>query len=186
MPERPKVVAVFGSSQTRPGDGEYESGRWLGRRLVELGFAVATGGYAGTMEAVSEGAAGAGGHVIGVTAPPLFPYRPAANLHVVEEIPCATLGQRMQTLLDMSVASIALPGSIGTAAELLVAWNQNYIAGLAGSTPRLQIVVGTTWRTLVELLGSEAASDTRLVVCCPSVQEAIDHLGGELAKSNLS
>ena len=62
-------VAVFGSSQTEPGSVEWEDARRAGVRLAEEGYPVITGGYGGIMEAVSSGAAGAGGHVIGVTAP---------------------------------------------------------------------------------------------------------------------
>ena len=64
-----EAVAVFGSSQTEPGSLEWEEARRAGTRLGEAGYAVITGGYGGTMEAVSSGAADAGGHVIGVTAP---------------------------------------------------------------------------------------------------------------------
>ena len=39
----------------------------LGELLAQRGHTVLTGGYMGTMEAVSDGAAAAGGHVIGVT-----------------------------------------------------------------------------------------------------------------------
>ncbi|MBS1195807.1 MAG: family Rossman fold protein, partial [Actinobacteria bacterium] len=51
------VIAVFGSSAGRPGDPGYEAARTCGRLLAEAGYAVATGGYAGTMEACSRGAA---------------------------------------------------------------------------------------------------------------------------------
>ena len=54
-------VAVFGSSQTEPGSAEWEDARRAGARLAEEGYAVITGGYGGTMEAVSNGAAEAGG-----------------------------------------------------------------------------------------------------------------------------
>ena len=50
------VVAVFGASVSLPGDQLYEQGVRCGRLLAEAGFGVATGGYAGVMEAVSLGA----------------------------------------------------------------------------------------------------------------------------------
>ena len=51
-----KRVTVFGSSKCSPGDPAYESAYKIGRLLGEFEFSVATGGYQGTMEAISRGA----------------------------------------------------------------------------------------------------------------------------------
>ena len=75
-----KVISVFGSSAPRPGSEAYEWGRRVGRLLAEAGLTVATGGYSGTMTAVSQGAAEAGGHVIGVTSSQIEQFRPLALL----------------------------------------------------------------------------------------------------------
>jgi uncharacterized protein (TIGR00725 family) len=64
---RQRVVAVFGGHAPAPGSADYEMARELGRRLAEAGFIVMSGGYGGTMEAVSRGAREAGGLAIGVT-----------------------------------------------------------------------------------------------------------------------
>lgn len=60
-------IAVFGGSQPKEGDPAYAEAYELGSLLAQAGHTVLTGGYIGTMEAVSRGAAEAGGHVIGVT-----------------------------------------------------------------------------------------------------------------------
>ncbi|MFN8411896.1 MAG: hypothetical protein U0Z26_05870 [Anaerolineales bacterium] len=60
-------VTVLGGAQPKEGTAAYEEARELGKLLAEQGHAVLTGGYMGTMEAVSRGASEAGGHVIGVT-----------------------------------------------------------------------------------------------------------------------
>ena len=73
------VVAVFGASSPRPGDDSYDVGVRCGRLLAEAGFAVATGGYAGLMEAVSLGARQVGGRVFGVTVPDVVPDRPGGH-----------------------------------------------------------------------------------------------------------
>jgi uncharacterized protein (TIGR00725 family) len=176
-----QVIAVFGSSQTTPGQAEYEDGLWLGRRLAELGFAVATGGYSGTMEAVSSGAASVGGRVIGVTAPPLFPHRPGANHFVNEEIATSTLGERIQQLVGISAGTIALPGSIGTATELLLAWNDNFLATMSNRPHRPQVVVGETWRRLVSFLGDHGGAETGLVITAEDVAEAVNLLSFQIA-----
>ena len=50
------AIAVFGSARIRPDEPDYADAVELGRRLVEAGFAVITGGGPGTMEAANRGA----------------------------------------------------------------------------------------------------------------------------------
>ena len=54
-------ISVFGGSQTKEGDAAYAEARELGALLAQRGHTVLTGGYIGTMEAVSRGAHEAGG-----------------------------------------------------------------------------------------------------------------------------
>jgi uncharacterized protein (TIGR00730 family) len=167
------VVAVFGASSAVAGDAAYEHGVRCGRLLAEADLTVATGGYGGIMEAVSQGAAEAGGHVIGVTAPAVFPSRSGANGYVGEERPADGLTQRIADLIDPAVAVIALPGSLGTATELLVAWNLAYVAKFSdGEAPRI-LTVGTRWRRLVDTLAAELDTDRSLVTSVESVDEAV-------------
>ena len=106
----PYVVAVFGSSAPVPDSEEYEEARRLGAELAEAGFVVATGGYGGTMAAVSQGAAGAGGHVIGVTSGHMERYRPMpANEWVAEEIRFESQRDRLVHLVMNNDAMSALP-----------------------------------------------------------------------------
>jgi uncharacterized protein (TIGR00725 family) len=86
--DRP-IVAVFGSSTTRPDEAQWAIAADLGERLARAGFAVMNGGYAGSMEAVSEGARKGGGPVIGVTVG-LFNHRPA-NPHLTHREDTSTL-----------------------------------------------------------------------------------------------
>ena len=54
-----RKVTVFGSARTEPGDPLYEMAKRFGEKLAEAGYMVITGGGAGIMQAVNEGA-GAG------------------------------------------------------------------------------------------------------------------------------
>lgn len=167
------VVAVFGASSPRPGNASYDVGVRCGRLLAEAGYAVATGGYAGLMEAVSLGARQDGGRVIGVTVPDVFPDHPGGNEHLTEEMRAATLLERIHEMVDLSVASIALPGSLGTATELLVAWNLAYVARFANAVPKPVIAVGDQWQHLVPLLTEELETDGSLVTLVDTVDEAV-------------
>lgn len=62
-----RTVSVFGSGRIGPDRPEFAIAEQVGRALAEAGFAIANGGYEGTMLAVAKGAAQVGGDVIGVT-----------------------------------------------------------------------------------------------------------------------
>src|SRR5512134_1709123 len=101
MSSNQKVISVFGSSAPRPGSADYEAARTLGRLLARAGFVVQTGGYSGIMAGASQGAAEAGGHVIGVTCAQIERFRPIpANQWVTEEIKKRTLRERLFYLVD--------------------------------------------------------------------------------------
>ncbi len=166
------IVAVIGASKTQPGESDYADAVRLGRLLASAGYAVASGGYGGLMEAVSLGAAEAGGRIIGVTAPQVFPARPGANAHVTEERPAATITERIQDLFTISAAIVALPGSLGTLTELVVAWNMALVAPFSDRPPLPIVAVGETWSELVRLLAERLETDGDLVQCVGSVEEA--------------
>jgi uncharacterized protein (TIGR00725 family) len=102
---RRRVISVFGSHAPRPGSRDYETARELGGLLGSFGFAVATGGYEGTMSAVSQGASEANGHVIGVTCAQVERNRGAVlNSWVKEEIKYESLSERVQHLVRTMMA----------------------------------------------------------------------------------
>lgn len=168
-----RVVAVFGSSTIEPETSVYAAGRRCGRLLAAGGAAVVTGGYGGVMEAVSRGAAEAGGKVIGITAPTVFPNRPGPNAHVTEERPAPSLVSRIEDLISMSEAAIALPGSLGTAAELLLAWNVAYVARFSDVRPKPIVAVGDPWQRIVPELSRLLHTDGGLVLTVDTVDQAV-------------
>jgi len=135
------------------------------------------------MEAVSAGADEAGGRVIGVTAPAVFPGRTGANRHVREERQAVTITERIHDLLTMANAVIALPGSLGTFTELVVAWNVAYVAPFSGASPKPIVAVGPVWGDIVPMLTDRLATMGELVQCVETVEEAaalvIRHLGSQ-------
>src|SRR3990172_9113073 len=103
-------ITVFGSAAPVSGDAAYEQGRQLGESLARVGHTVLTGGYMGTMEAVSRGAAEAGGHTVGVTCDQIEKWRNTkANAWVKEERRFESLGERLYCLIESCDAALALP-----------------------------------------------------------------------------
>jgi uncharacterized protein (TIGR00730 family) len=114
------IVSVFGSSSPRENDSEYAEARELGRALAKKGFAICTGAYAGTMEAVSRGAKQAGGKTYGVTAE-FFPAA-KANEWVDVEVRVKTWQDRLFEIIRLGDGFVACKGGTGTLAELALAW----------------------------------------------------------------
>lgn len=142
------TVAVFGSSSPRPGDPTYEQAYRLGRLLGQRGVTVLTGGYIGTMEAVSKGVVEAGGHSVGVTCEAIERWRPVApNPWVQEEWRAATLIERLRLLVTRAEAAIALPGGPGTLTEIALFWNHLVIQAIP---PRPLVLIGEGWRRTFE------------------------------------
>jgi hypothetical protein len=138
----PRYVTVFGGAN--PTETDYNAALRLGRLLGQAGCSVLTGGYIGTMEAVSRGAAESGGHVIGVTCDEIEAWRKVRpNRWVQEERRFTTLRERLYALIDGCQAAIALPGGPGTLAEIAVMWNHLLTEAIA---PRPLILVGPGWQ----------------------------------------
>lgn len=138
-------ITVFGGAQPMEGSAAYEEARELGRQLALRGHAVLTGGYMGTMEAVSRGAHEAGGHVIGVTCEDIEVWRKSTpNQWVKEELRRKTLFERLQGLIEGCDAAIALSGGAGTLTEVSLMWNLMIVESLPR---RPLILVGRGWQS---------------------------------------
>lgn len=141
-------ITVFGSGRPQPGDPDYNLAMQLGRMIAQAGHTVLTGGYVGTMEAVSRGANEAGGHVIGVTCEEIENYRTGgANPWVIEEWRCLTLLERLDHLINKCDAAIALPGGAGTLTEITLYWNLLIIKAIR---PKPLVLIGEGWRSVFD------------------------------------
>jgi hypothetical protein len=156
---RSSVVSVFGSATVDAGTALYRDGMRLGAGLARAGRAVATGGYCGLMEAVSRGAAEAGGQVLGFTCDRLEAWRPVRpNAWIGEEIRSATLRERLIGLIQAGDALVALEGGVGTLAEVALTWSMLQTGELA---PRPLVLVGEAWRRTMQAFLENAGAHVR-------------------------
>jgi uncharacterized protein (TIGR00730 family) len=168
-PRRRPQVAVFGSARLRPGDPEYAEAHRLGELIAGAGWTLCTGGYDGAMAAASEGAAGAGGHVVGVTVA-AWAGRVEANPWVSEERAADGLVARVAELLA-SDAWVAVAGGVGTLSEVALAWNLLQ-SGDVG--PRPLVTVGPRWRALLPELLAHLVIDDRDMALVRAVDDAAE------------
>ncbi len=150
-----KIITVFGSSQPKPGEEEYETAYKLGRMLGEAGLSVCTGGYHGIMDAVSKGVVEAGQKALGVT---VNSFKSVPSSYLTEEIVCDTLFERISRLVDIGDAYIVLKGGTGTLLELSVVWeymNKNLL-------DRKPVACeGEMWEPLVKLIDERMLFENR-------------------------
>jgi uncharacterized protein (TIGR00730 family) len=145
--------------------------------LAQRGFAVVTGGYNGTMEAVSRGAKEAGGHVIGVTVEVVArTFERVPNAFLDQEIKTTALLERIDRLVELGSGYVVLPGGAGTFAELGIVWNLALFGALHGKPV---VVVGHGWervlRTMVDELHTVDA-DLRQLRLATDVERAVEIL----------
>ena len=172
-------ITVFGGSQPKEGDSAYNEAVELGRLLAQSGHTVLTGGYIGTMEAVSRGASEAGGHVIGVTCEDIENWRKVApNRWVQEERRWKTLFERLQGLIEGCDAALALPGGPGTLTEIALMWNLMIVESLHR---RPLILIGSGWQSVLDqvftqLDGYTPAHQRELLTFAKDIHTAVEML----------
>jgi uncharacterized protein (TIGR00730 family) len=128
----------------------------MGELLAKAGHEVVTGGYLGVMEAVSRGAAEAGGRAIGVTCKEIEDWRPIdPNRWVTELDQEKTLFDRLDVLIRESDAWLAMPGGPGTLVEISLVWNLLIIHAVP---QRPLILVGESWKRVMDVFLKEQAS----------------------------
>jgi len=144
-----KIVSVYGSSKSVPGDWLYGQSVEMGRLLAEANYAVMTGGYGGVMEAVSKGANEAGGHVIGVTVAAWenSGFRTSHNKYIHEVIPHNDLTDRLLHLVRACDAAVGMYGGIGTISEVSLIWSFIQTGEVAHKPI---ILVGEWWQRWVD------------------------------------
>ena len=119
---RRRVMSVIGMGSGLD-DDVAATCRELGRRAVDAGFRIATGGLGGVMAEVSRGAHDAEryreGDVVGVL--PTYDAG-SANPHVDVVVPTGMGIARNVVLVAMADVVVAVAGGSGTLSELAVAW----------------------------------------------------------------
>ena len=154
-----RLISTFVSSRVAPSDPRYARLVRYGEVMAEEGFGLACGGYQGGMEALARGVKAKGGLVVGVTAPALFPERKGPSPYVDLELPASSLPERIGRLLDLGAGYLALPGGVGTLAELTLAWNLLYLRRGLGRP----LAVDPYWLSFLKAHGEIAPEDLALL-----------------------
>lgn len=113
------AISVFGSARTPRDSPFYAIGEEVGRRLVDAGYAVITGGGPGAMEAANKGACEAGGVSVGLGIE--LPFEQGMNEWVDLGINFRYFFARKTMFVKYAQGFVVLPGGFGTLDELFEA-----------------------------------------------------------------
>jgi uncharacterized protein (TIGR00730 family) len=169
-----RIISVFGGSRVSAGSTAYEEAYLLGQQLALAGYDVASGGYEGTMDGLSRGAAEAGGHAIGVTSDLFDPSRPSRWLTAEHRTP--DLHARLRTLISLGDGFVALRGGIGTLSEVTLTWSLLQVGEMAA---RPFILLGDSWRGITTAFAAHSdmgSSILALAQVADTIEETISLL----------
>jgi uncharacterized protein (TIGR00730 family) len=173
----PPAISVFGSARTKADDPYYAAAADCGRRLVDAGFAVITGGGPGIMEAANKGALDAGGVSVGLNIALPMEQKPNAFQNV--ELDFRYFFIRKVMFVKYARGFIIFPGGFGTMDEFFEALTLMQTLKIA---PFPVVLVGTSFwsglldwmrSTLDERFGTISSGDFSLFHLVDDVGEAV-------------
>ncbi|MHC4673708.1 MAG: LOG family protein, partial [Planctomycetota bacterium] len=176
------AVTVYGSARTKSDQPEYQQAVEMGRKLVERGFAVITGGGPGIMEAANKGAFEADGKSVGLNI--VIPQEQKANPYLNVRLDFDYFFARKVMFLKYSVALICFPGGFGTLDELLETLT---LIQTHKSRPSPVILIGNEfWNPLVQWMQSTmlekhqtiSPEDLDLFKITDDLDQAVSHIHG--------
>jgi uncharacterized protein (TIGR00730 family) len=152
------AISVFGSARTPVDHPSYAAAEQLGRKLVEAGFAVITGGGPGAMEAANKGASEAGGVSVGLGIE--LPFESGLNEWADVGINFRYFFARKTMFVKYSQGYVVLPGGLGTLDELFEALTLVQ----TGKITRFPLaLVGVDyWSGLIDWLRDHALADGKV------------------------
>jgi uncharacterized protein (TIGR00730 family) len=181
------AVSVFGSARTKPDHPDYAVGEEVGRRLVEAGYAVLTGGGPGIMEAANKGASDAGGVSVGLGIE--LPFEQGMNPFVNLGVNFRYFFARKMMFVKYAQGFIVMPGGFGTFDELFEALTLVQTHKVTGFP--IALVGSDYWGGLLDWLrtsvldrGMIGHTDVSLLHVTDSAEDAVRYVlerGAELA-----
>jgi uncharacterized protein (TIGR00725 family) len=173
MIETKKRITVFGGSRCTAEAEEYQEALKLGRLLVKANFDVCSGGYAGVMEAVSQGANQVEGHVVGIT---MNQFKSEPNPYLKTVVPSKDFYGRLERLIMDSDGYVAMRGGMGTVTEISLVWNKLTMRVMP---MKPLVLLGDFWRDVIEGLGRHlviSESDISHLIFTRTADEAVEIL----------
>jgi len=145
-----KNITIFGFSESKPDDPEYQAAFAVAKLLAENGYHIINGGGPGVMRAATDGAHAGGGKATAFSFVPKgmtqFEGMDPEN-KADEEIIKANYVERTLELLNLGDAYVIFNGGTGTISEFGMAWG---LARLFFGHHKPLILYGEWWKEIME------------------------------------
>lgn len=185
-----KRIAFFGDATTPKSHIDYKSAFETAKFLAEEGYTIVNGGGPGIMDASTQGASEAHGHIVAVTFAPKFAAsfegRYLKNLGSVErEIIASNYIERMFGLIEESDAFIVYRGGSGTISEFGTVW---VLANIYHGHHKPFMLYGNQWWEVMDVLHRNMNIDEQEMSCFKIVESpqetlaAIEHFEWEFSQ----
>lgn len=152
-----KVITSFGSAFIKQDDPLYSEIETIGRYIAEAGYSVCTGGYNGSMEAISKGAKQAGGKTTGIT---VKGWKSEPNIYLDEIAAMPNLMERIVELIGIADAYIIFKGGTGTLVEISVALE---LMNKRSMPEKKMIFYTDFWKDMIEILKQDSPALNKMI-----------------------
>ncbi len=152
-----KVITSFGSAFIKPDEPLYSEIREIGKYIAEAGFNICSGGYYGSMEAISKGAKSGGGRIIGVT---VKGWDTVPNKYVDEIAAMPNLMERIVELIGIADAYVIFKGGTGTLVEISVALE---LMNKRSMPEKKMIFYTDFWKNMIEILKQDSVKLNEMI-----------------------
>jgi len=152
-----RIITSFGSAFIAKDEPLYTEIESIGKIIAGSGWTVCSGGYYGSMEAISKGAKSGGGKTIGVT---VKDWTAKVNEYIDEEVKMRNLMERFVELVGVADEYIIFKGGTGTLVEISIALELMNKKVMGEKT---LIFYSKFWQNLIEILKQDSEKLNKLI-----------------------
>lgn len=152
-----RIITSFGSAFVNENEPLYNKICEIGKQIGSRGWSVYSGGYAGSMEAISKGVKSAGGKTTGIG---VKGWTTKPNPFLDEFVEMPNLMERIVELIGIADAYIIFKGGTGTLVEISVALE---LMNKKAMPEKSMIFYTDFWKNLIEILKLDSLSLKELI-----------------------
>ncbi|RPI13963.1 MAG: LOG family protein [Ignavibacteriae bacterium] len=141
-----KIVTIFGSGLTPENDDYFNEVVEIGKIIAKSGCTICCGGYAGTMQAICQGAKAESGKTIGIT---INTSNTAPNRYIDENVAMENWVERLMELIAIADVYLILKGGSGTLVEISAIFE---MMNKKIMKEKKMLFISPFWNTVIETL----------------------------------
>ena len=172
-----RIITSFGSAFTVDNDSLFNEIIEIGKSIGECGWSVCSGGYSGTMEAISKGVKSAGGKTTGIG---VKGWERKQNRYLDEFIEMPNLMERIVELITIADAYIIFKGGTGTLVEISVTLE---LMNKKAMPQKPMIFYTDFWKNVIEILKLDSPALKNLIEKNVKFISSPDEISGILTSS---